>query len=61
MSGGKNTTRWTATVMRAVVVLVGVAVGCRVAWWLIAPLVPVLITLLGLGVVVAVLRGWLRQ
>jgi hypothetical protein len=61
VTGSKSATRWTAAVFRAVAVLVGVALGARVAWWLLAPLVPVLIALLGLGVVFAVLRGWLRQ
>jgi hypothetical protein len=61
VSGGKDPARWTATVYRAVVVLVGVALGSRIAWLLLQPLVPTLIALLGLGAGFAVLRGWLRR
>jgi purine-cytosine permease-like protein len=56
-----KTTAWTAKAMSAVVVVLTVAVGARVAWWLLAPLVPVLVVLVGLGVVYAVVLGRFRR
>jgi hypothetical protein len=44
-----------------VVVLVAVALGARVAWWLLAPLVPLLVSVVVLGVVYAVISGRFRQ
>ena len=47
--------------MSAVVVLVATAVGARVAWELLAPLLPALLVLVGLGVVYAVVLGRSRR
>lgn len=47
--------------MSAVVVVLAVAVGARVAWELLAPLVPVLAVAVGLGVVYAAAFGRLRR
>lgn len=56
----KDPARWTATVYRAVVVLVGVALGARVAWWLLAPLVPLLVSVVVLGAIYALIFGKFR-
>jgi hypothetical protein len=47
--------------MRAMVVLLIVAVGARVAWELLAPLVPLLVAVVVLGVVYAVIFGKFRR
>jgi hypothetical protein len=60
VSGGSNN-RWVATVYRAVATLVAVALGGRLAWILLRPMVPLLVTVLGLIAVFAVMRGWLRR
>lgn len=53
--------RWTAKVMSAVVVLVATAVGARVAWELLKPLLPGLLVLVGLGAVYTVVLGRFRR
>jgi len=53
--------KWEAKVMSAVVVVLAVAVGARVAWELLAPLVSVLLVLVGLGVVYALVFGRWRR
>lgn len=58
---GKESGRWTSTVIRAVVVLVATAVGGRLVWILLEPAVPDLLAVLGLIGVFATLRGWLRR
>jgi hypothetical protein len=55
-SGGK----WPTKVMNALVVLLAVALGARAAWELLAPLAPLLILLVGLGLVYAVIFGKFR-
>ncbi len=57
----KEVRKWPAKAMSAVVVVLAVAVGARVAWELLAPLVPVLLVLVGLGVVYAVVFGRFRR
>ena len=52
---------WVAKAMSAVVVILAVAVGARVAWELLTPLVPVLLVLVGLGVVYALMFGRWRR
>lgn len=47
--------------MSAVVVVLAVAVGARVVWELLMPLVPVLLGLVGLGVVYALVLGGSRR
>jgi hypothetical protein len=47
--------------MRAVVVLLVVAAGARVAWELLAPLVPLLLAIVVLGVAYAVIFGKFRR
>jgi hypothetical protein len=39
--------------MAAVLLILLVAVGARVAWWLLEPLVPVLVMLVVMGIVVS--------
>jgi len=56
-----HSAKWEAKVMSAVVVVLVVAAGARVAWELLAPLVPALVVLVGLGVVYAVLFGVFRK
>ena len=57
----KDVRGWTAKAMSAVVVVLATAVGARVAWMLLAPVVPVLLVLVGLGVVYALVFGRLRR
>ncbi len=52
---------WQAKAMSAVVVLLVVAAGARLAWELLRPLVPVLLVVLVLGVVYAAVFGKFRQ
>lgn len=56
-SGGK----WLAKAMNAVVVLLAVALGARVAWELLAPVTPLLIMFVALGLVYVVIFGKFRN
>lgn len=47
--------------MSSVIVILAVAVGCRIAWELLAPLLPYLLLLVGLSVVYAVVLGRFRR
>jgi hypothetical protein len=47
--------------MSAVVMVLAVAVGARVTWMLLAPLVPILGVIVTLGVVYAIAFGRLRR
>ena len=53
--------KWPAKVMAAVIVVLAVAIGARVAAELLRPLVPGLIALVALGVVYAVALGRFRK
>jgi hypothetical protein len=53
--------KWTHQAFAAVVVVLAVAVGTRVAWTLLAPLVPGLLVLVFLVVVYALAFGRLRK
>jgi hypothetical protein len=57
--GGKRPS--VTTVYSAVVTLALTALVARAVWWLLAPLMGALYGLIGLGAVVAVLRGWFRR
>jgi hypothetical protein len=56
----EKTSKWQAKVMSVVVVL-AVAAGARVAWDLLAPLVPLLALGVTLGAVYALVFGRLRR
>jgi hypothetical protein len=53
----KDNRRWTATAMRTMVVLVGM----QAVWPLLARLAPYLLAALGLAIVFATVRRWLRR
>ena len=55
-----KTGRWQTKAMSAVVVVLAVAVGARVAWELLGPLVPLLAVAVTLGVIYALIFGRLR-
>lgn len=57
----KGSGKWPAKVMNAVVVLLVTAVGARVAWELLAPLVPGLIVFVALGVIYSSVLGHWRR
>jgi hypothetical protein len=52
--------KWQAKAMSAVVAVLTVAVGARVAWELLGPLVPLLAVAVMLGVIYALIFGRLR-
>lgn len=53
--------KWQTKAMSAVVVVLSVAVGARVAWELLAPLLPLLIVAVTLAGVYALVFGRLRR
>jgi hypothetical protein len=61
MSEGPKPSKWLAKAMSAVVVVLAVAVGARVAWALLAPLVPMLLVITTLGLVYAMVFGKFRK
>lgn len=61
MSEGPKFSAWPAKAMAAVIVVLAVALAGRVVWALLAPLVPVLLIIVALGVVYAVVFGKFRK
>ncbi len=61
MSEHPTPTKWTHQVVRAVVVILMVAVGARVAWAALAPLVPGLVMAVALFAIYAFALGKRRH
>lgn len=58
MNGQPSPSSWTAKAWSAVFALLAIAIGARLVWMLLAPMLPLLI---GAGVVVLVAQYWRRN
>jgi len=60
--GDSSVKSWTARVRQAALTLLAIAVAARIAWSLLAPLVPILVSFVVVVVVISIaVFGWHRK